>query len=310
MYHHFLINPAAGRGSASEYVAHIQEYFQSDRAAYTIFISRGPGDIARYVKEIASQNHAPRRFYACGGDGTLFELINSAAAFPHVSVGIIPTGTGNDWIRNFDHPSAFRQIGAQVEATATPIDLIRANQHYALNMLNIGFDCNVVYAASQLKKRPFLQGPLAYIAGIMQELCHPMGTRLHIALENEEPLSGEFLLCTIANGSFCGGGFQSSPRAQINDELLDIAVIQKISRLRFLSLLPSYRSGRYLSQQEGAGLLFYRQCRQLTISADTPFNVSLDGEIFSYTSLHIQLLPQALSFLIPKGSAIRNLSHE
>ena len=158
-------------------------------------------------------------------------LLTALPRFPHVSVGIIPTGTGNDWIRNFDHPSAFRQIGAQVEATATPIDLIRANQHYALNMLNIGFDCNVVYAASQLKKRPFLQGPLAYIAGIMQELCHPMGTRLHIALENEEPLSGEFLLCTIANGSFCGGGFQSSPRAQINDELLDIAVIQKVSRL-------------------------------------------------------------------------------
>ncbi|MCI8633291.1 MAG: YegS/Rv2252/BmrU family lipid kinase [Lachnospiraceae bacterium] len=304
MHHYFILNPAAGQGRALDYIPLIHQCFSDSPAPYTIYTSTGVGDITAYVRKTATESQEELRFYACGGDGTLNEVICGAIGHPHVSVGILPAGTGNDFIRSFQNAEFFRQVPAQVAGSPILIDLIRINEQYAVNMVNIGFDCNAALAASQLKKKPLLKGPLAYAAGALQQFCHKMGSALQFELDGKETFCGDFLLCTIANGRFCGGGFHSSPQARPDDGLLDLAAVRLLSRLRFISLLPSYRSGSYLIPQMQTGLVTYRQCRQLSLSSTTPLYVCIDGEISSFTSLHIEICPQAMRFILPYGSLL------
>lgn len=312
MHHYFIINPAAGQGQASSYIPQIEQYFTvcSKPEPYTIYTTRGASDVTPYVSRICAETAEPIRFYACGGDGTLNEVVTGVIGHPHASVGVIPAGTGNDFVRSFQGSSLFQQIAAQIEGTDIAIDLIQINDRYAINMVNIGFDCNVAFAAGQLKQKPLLKGPLAYLAGVVQQLCHHMGSLLQFHIAKGQPgaesISGEFLLCTIANGSFCGGGFQSSPKAELTDGQLDLAIIKTVPRLKFLALLPSYRTGRYLERLIHTGLVTYRQCESLEIIAATPLSVCIDGEISSFTSLQIRVLPQAIRFAIPRGAFMRS----
>lgn len=305
MHHHFIINPAAGQGHAIDYIPKIQEYFRRSEGPYTIYTTKGIDDLTQYVRDTAAKAQEELRFYACGGDGTLSEVAAAAAAYPRASVGILPAGTGNDFVRSFEGAEQFHSIEAQVQGSPAPIDLIQVNDRYAVNMLNIGFDCEVALAASRLKNKPLIKGTLAYLAGAVQQLCRPMGSMLQLAVDGKETLSGKYLLCTIAGGRFCGGGFQSSPKARLTDSQIDLAVVKNLPRRRFLTLLPAYRSGKYLEPCVQSGLVTYRQCKTLEILAAAPQNVCIDGEIFPFTSLKINVHPRALRFIVPAGAVMR-----
>ena len=108
MKHLFLINPAAGACDRSVQLSTaIRKSF--DGADFEIHISKGPGDCTRITKQ-AAQAGSPLRVYACGGDGTLNEVINGAAGFEHVFVTHVPYGSGNDFIKIFSDTSAFRDL--------------------------------------------------------------------------------------------------------------------------------------------------------------------------------------------------------
>lgn len=302
MQHHFIINPAAGQGLAAKYIPKIKACLEKQNENYTIYTSKGVRDITHYILQTAQSTADKLRFYACGGDGTLSEVVRGAIGFPHISVGVIPAGTGNDFVRSFDKPDVFQDIEAQINGHTETIDVIQINDHYSINMANIGFDCDVAADANRLKTKPLIKGSLAYIGGVIQEFCKEMGYELKITIDGEETLEGKFLLCTVANGSFCGGGWNSSPRALLNDGLLDFAIVKNLPRRRLIPILPSYRTGKYLDKHIRTGLVTYRQCQKLSIVAAKPQNVSIDGEIVPFTALAIQNLPGALRVIVPAGA--------
>jgi diacylglycerol kinase family enzyme len=133
-----------------------------------------------------------------------------------------------------------------------------------------------------------------------------MGYHLTFTIDGTETFEGEYLLCTVANGSFCGGGWHSSPRAHMNDGLLELAIVKKLPRRKLLPIIPSYHSGKYLDKHIQTGVVTYRQCKSLQIVAARPQNVSIDGEIVPFTVLAIQNLPGALRVIIPAGTNFKN----
>ena len=259
------------------------------------------------MRRTAQSTTEELRFYACGGDGTLSEVVSGCMGFDHVSVGVIPAGTGNDFVRSFDKPDSFHDIAAQVNGHPETIDVIQINDHYSINMANIGFDCDAAAAASKLKTKPLIKGPMAYVGGLIQEFCKKMGYHLTFTIDDTETLEGDYLLCTVANGSFCGGGWHSSPRAHMNDGLLELAIVKKLPRRKLLPIIPSYHSGKYLDKHIKTGVVTYRQCKSLQIIAAKPQNVSIDGEIVPFTVLAIQNLPSALRIIVPAGTNFKNL---
>ncbi|NCC15239.1 MAG: YegS/Rv2252/BmrU family lipid kinase [Clostridia bacterium] len=300
MKHYFIINPEAGHGKGRHMIPKIQKEMEGRGISYQIHMTRFSGDAEAFIREKAQEGRWAR-FYVCGGDGTLHEAMNGAYGYPNVSIGLIPTGTGNDFVKNFTFRDAFFDIAAQINGTELPIDLIRVNEKLAVNMINIGFDCEVVVEAAKLKKYPLIQGVLAYWIGLCKRFCQPMGEEMEISDGNGMRLSGEFLLCTIANGSFCGGAFQSSPYAEIDDGLLDFAGIRTLSRLSLLRMLPSYQDGTYLQKMQGEKWVHFKQCEKISVHTRHPLCASIDGEIISFTDLKMQLEKRAVRFIVPKG---------
>ncbi|MCI8387688.1 MAG: hypothetical protein HFE63_04395 [Clostridiales bacterium] len=328
--HFFIINPAAGKGIESGIIADkLRDGCEVTGVKYEIYQTLCKGDATAFVKrKIAEKPHGDvYRFYACGGDGTLNEVVNGAVdpryadlhnsagyksnAIPDVQVGCIPIGTGNDFVRNFAQSEFFADVTKQLLGDPIMIDCfsytsdISTEPKYGINMFNVGFDCDVVCRAAELKRKRFMPKSLAYIAGIVQVLVKNLGCLISVLFANGSELTQEFELCAVANGGFCGGGFNSAPRCQLDDGLLDISLIKKVSRRTFLRLVGSYKKGTHLKTRLGRKIVKYIQEKSITFRFEGKTRVCIDGEIESLSEVSFQSVPRSINFILPVGVEYR-----
>ncbi len=299
MEHIFIINPAAGQGKAVELIPKIEVALRGTEYTYRIYTTKTSGDAERFVRTVCQEGRKVR-FYVCGGDGSLHEAVNGVKGFPQAEVGLLPVGTGNDFVRNFGKRKDFLDILAQMEGESIPCDVIAVDGKYAVNMVNIGFDCEVAARAAEWKKKPFIKGVLAYLMGVAEMLLQPFGRQMSFRLSDDTRLNGKFLLCTIANGSFCGGGFRSSPEAVLDDGLIDMGIVHLLPRRRFIGVLPKYKTGTYLQTKVGREKVLYQKGKWIEVAVPQPMNVSIDGEIRQFTYLKAEIVPRAFRFIVPK----------
>ncbi len=314
MKHFFVINPAAGKGvESSQIIGSIKEACSAADVQYEIYLTTARGDGKSFVRKKIAEKPSSEiwRFYACGGDGTLSEVVNGAintdskqnpGPIPGVEVGCIPIGTGNDFVRNFTSQECFRDVKKQICAEAIEIDGYSCGDgKYGINMINIGFDCDVAAKASEYKTRKILPKSLAYIAGVVVMLRKNLGRVIHVTRDDGSEITKEFQLVSAANGGWCGGGFNSAPKCSLNDGLLDISLIDKVTRRDFIKLVGSYKAGKHLETKLGQRIVEYKQSRAVTFEFTEPTNVCIDGEILKTEKLEISVMPRALAFAVPKG---------
>ncbi len=296
----FIINPAAGGGQETASLEKKIEKACAPRAIdYLIHKTENAGDATSFVREFAEKN-TPARIYACGGDGTLNEVISGAPTASHLSFGLIPHGTGNDFHRNFEDGKSFFDIEAQIDGESHPIDIFRCNETYGINMINIGFDCDVVERTAILQKKYPIPRKMAYIAGLMQIFFRRIGVRFRLELADGEKFDKNMTLSLIANGCYCGGGFKTAPRASLTDGLLDVCIIDRVSRPKFLSAIGAYKKGEHLDEKHHFDFISYRQTPSLRIKFAKPQTYCVDGQIDITKELKIEVLPSALNFIYPK----------
>lgn len=300
MEHIFIINPSAGQGKAGKLIPQIRKVLEGTGYAYSIYKTKAAGDAENFVREIC-ETEKDVRFYICGGDGSFHEAVNGAKGFPQAEIGLLPTGTGNDFIRNFGNKKDFLDILSQVEGNSVACDAIEINGRYVGNMANIGFDCEVAAQVGKWKQKPLIRGPVAYLIGVAAEFARPMGKRMSFRWADGTTMTGRFLLCTLANGCFCGGGFCSSPKAVLYDGLMDVGIVQMLPRRKFVGILPKYKTGAYLETKLAEEKVLYEKCRKLELAVAEPTNISIDGEISQFTYLKAEMVQHAFRFIIPKG---------
>lgn len=316
MKHYFLVNPAAGQGNGADgLIREIAASCAQLDADYEIYMTKGVKDGERQARQIAAQTKArgeTARLYACGGDGTLNEVICGAAGFDHLSVGCVPTGTGNDMVRNFPGAGDFTDIKAQLCGEAKAIDLIWYagvmdgvyQERYCANMFNIGFDCNVVELAGRLKQKPLIAGSAAYLLAVLGVFIQKKTIGLRLAEDGRVLLDDEVLLCSIANGSFCGGGIHTSPQSDVSDGYFDLNIVNDVTRLEFLKLFPKYKAGVHLGLPGIEKIITVKKCTTLSLSPKAKsFFLCADGEICVAQSVTFEIRPKALSFILPAGGA-------
>lgn len=299
MKHYFIINPVAGKGTAVQvFTGKIQQAFLHRQEPYEIHITQSVGDATNFVRETCKTQQGALRFYACGGDGTLCEAVNGAAGFPFASVTSVPCGSGNDFVRNFE--GGFQALDGLIDAQDERIDLMRfADGAYGINMCNVGFDANVALNMAKFKSLPLVSGHMAYQLSLIYCLLQKMSYPLKVVLDDSEVIQGEFLFTTIGNGCYCGGGFKGVPDAVINDGLLDLCVVKKLSRPKFLSVVSIYKEGRHLQEKALEPYLYYRKARKIEVVSEKPFAVSIDGESNLRKNLCVEVQPGALRFASP-----------
>jgi len=303
MKYHFIINPAAGKGKfASALAEKIKKVCSDARADFEIYFTSGVGDATDYVKRTAENFvDGEHSFFACGGDGTLCEVANGIMSLDNrekVYMGTVPSGTGNDFVRNFSADENFLDISAQLRGAPMDIDLIECNDMYAVNMINIGFDCEVVCKKEELQSHKLVPSKLAYATGLIMTLIRKPGVECRISFDDERFLPYKLLLTTYANGEFCGGGFHSNPESSICNGEINVLTVNEVTRRKFLSIVGSYKKGTHLKHTD---ILESRMAKKVTLDFDGETNISVDGEIVKVDRLVLKIAKNAVKFLVPDG---------
>ena len=311
MVYHFILNPMSGKNlkkaqkSVKLMTEKIRTACQKRQLSYRIYYTTSVGDATDYVSSMVNSSQDKQRFICVGGDGTINEIVNSAPCVPNVEFGVIPHGSGNDFVKNFTNTENFTDIDAQIDGDTVSLDLIKCNDIYCANMVNIGFDCSVVKEAARLKKLKLVTPGLSYIGGVFVALFKKYGTKMRLIFDDGEVVDSTLLLTAIGNGKFCGGGFNSAPEALLNDGLMDIVVIKKVSRLTFLGLVGSYKKGTYLNNKKAQKYIKYRRVSHFKMEFNDPIPICIDGEIKGAKNIDFSVVRNAFNFVIPKGSAMR-----
>ena len=301
MKHIFIVNPAAGKSDrTAEYRKMIEAAFAPRGLSYELLVSGAPGECRTLARQ-AAQSGEEVRLYACGGDGTLNEVVNGVVGYDNAAVTHFPGGSGNDTIKIFDDPAAFTSIERLLDAEEARFDLIRCNDSYALNVLSIGFDARVGTDIARFKRLPFVSGKGAYILSILANVLS--GRSAHYVVDvNGERIDAEQTLICVCNGRWYGGGFNPVPEAEPDDGLLDVLLVKKVSLLQVAAVIGKYQKGKYADYP---ALIRHERCTELTIRCDTPSVVNIDGEALHTDFLDISLKPKALRFFYPKGLTYR-----
>ena len=300
MQHIFILNPAAGHSDST--VSLTEKIRQTYGENAIIYETRGVGDATAFVKEYAqAHTDTQLRFYACGGDGTFSEVVGGAVGFAHVAVGLVPVGTGNDFVRNFENFENFLSLEHQKNGQEIDIDLLRCNDRYCVNMLNTGFDCEVVGQMQEIKRR--VPPGMAYALGVVIELIKKPCATMTVTADGIPVESGKRLLCAVANGGFYGGGYHPLPYASPADGWIDACLVKNMSRLRFVSLIGKYKKGEHIIPQTREIIKLVR-CRKLCLEFPEARRVSIDGELIWMDHCEIEVLPAAMKLLLPEGCVL------
>ena len=318
----FVLNPASGRKKhGNDILREIRDAATGAGVDFDVYFTREPGDALRYVREYCrdrdrdqkdgSISTEPVRFYGIGGDGTMNELVNGAYGFEGVEVGVIPQGTGNDYIRNYGLPEDFMDIDRQLTGESRESDLIhyraefgdRVTEGLCANMFNIGFDSNVVDMTDRVKQWPVMSGSMAYLASVFITLAKKEETPLRVEYPDGTIYEGNVLLLSIANGCFCGGGIKGVPLSTLDDGLMDVSRVRGgVSRNFFVRLFPKYMKGTHLDDPRIDRFIDYRQESELLVTAGgDSLKLCVDGEISLQKKIAFRVIPKAIRFIVPKG---------
>ena len=301
MKHVFIINPAAGKFDRTEsYRKMIAEACQPRGLEYEILVSQAPGQCRTLARQ-AAESGEEVRLYACGGDGTLNEVVCGIVGCPNAAVTHFPGGSGNDAIKIFSDTAPFFELERLLDAEEAKFDLIRCGDVYAANILSMGFDAKVGTDIARFKRLPFVSGKGAYILSIFANLVHGLSEH-YVVTVGEETIDADQTLICVCNGRWYGGGFNPVPEAEPDDGLLDVLMVKKVSLLQVAAVVGKYQKGRYKEYPE---LIRHVRCRSLRISCDKESVVNVDGEAIYKKSIDIALVPKALRFFYPKGLTYR-----
>ena len=305
MKHIFVLNPAAGRGKdADAFEKRISELCLSRGLSYEVYKTKAVGDATVFVRErCLEEPDEPLRFYACGGDGTIGEVVGGAVGFEHAEVAVVPMGTGNDFVRVLGKKDDFLNIEKQIDATAKPCDVIRMGENkYCINMVNIGFDGEVAARAAHAKK--YFPGKLAYICGVVGEFFKMSRAQFRLVMDGKDMGEKKVLLSLYANGGFCGGGFHAAPYAELHDGKMDVCFIRPVPRLVFLRLVGPYRKGTHMLKKDAQKYFEYYKCSDLRLEFNKRQRVCIDGEIEQLESLHMVVLRDAVRIVLPQDTKV------
>lgn len=290
------VNPTAGRGRAGKRLPRIEDLLGQAGVKFETHLSGDVGDLERQVHEAVGRG--ADRIIVAGGDGSVHEAVNGImAADGTARLGVIPTGTGNDFAKASEIPldweHATTLLGERIAAGAhwRRIDIGRMNDRYFANGVGIGFDAKVTKVARSYR---WPIGDVVYLLALFRCIVDGVITPDMTITSDEMTRSGPTTLVNVSNGAWVGGMFYIAPMADNSDGRLELLVADPVSRFRTLGLLPKILSGTHVGENEVSHVSISR----VLIEAAAPVPSHLDGEVMPpMTRFEIELLPAALDLL-------------
>lgn len=283
----FIVNPIAGRGKPKKCMENIEEYLNVLKIPFKVYYTNAPDHATEIAKELSGQD--VKAVVAVGGDGTVAEVA-AGLMDTDCPMGIIPAGTGNDYRRNFGIPDdIIGAVDVLLQENIKQVDTVTINGQTFLNIITVGFDVEVVKRAERYK----VFGQMAYTLGAIEGAFWSKPNKAKFTIDDEE-FEKEFLLFAAGCGAYYGGGMNPLPGANPFDGMLDFCMIDSVSSLKILKLLPKYKAGQHTDLE----MAHFDRARRIVIDSEKPLTINADGDILpEQNRIEYQVVPNNLNVL-------------
>lgn len=298
-----ILNPWAGRGTAGQRRADLEAAMRQFDIPFDIVTTHARGGATELAWQGVERGY--QRIVAVGGDGTINEVVNGikgaeASLGTRALLGIIPLGTGSDFIKVLDGVEPNNLIGGAqrlANGRTRPIDLgqVRVGDNeprFFINGLGMGLDAQVAAESLKLTK---LKGLAVYLVAILRALAnykaHPM-----TVVYNDQRLHRRLLFANAANGRCQGGGFWLTPQALIDDGMLDLCLVDNLRLDQIIRYIPKVMDGSHTTLKQ----VTMGRAHQITVTCNASIPVAADGEVLA-TDAHtvtVETCPMALDVLV------------
>lgn len=289
-----ILNPAAGGGRAARMQASIEREMAARGLHAEVMLTRERGHAVELAADAAGDHDL---VVAAGGDGTVHEVVNGLMQVPAerrtAGLGVLPIGTGNDFVKLLSGPRLAHAFDVLLEGGVHAADAGRVtwngDMEYFINGMGTGIDVEVV---RQVARMPRLRGVASYLLGVLRALrvFDPIRARLVV---DGTAIDRSVMIVGIGNGRSQGGGFYITPAACANDGRLDLCIIEEMGMGRILRTLPRLLRGRHV----GMPGVHTMQFERLEVETDDPLFFQLDGELrepHATRRMVVEVIPAAL----------------
>lgn len=272
----FIINPIAGSGQTIEIIRAIKEYCKFLKINYYITYTNIKNNylLEKYI------NRKDTTMFCVGGDGTLNSFVNLLAK-KETNLGVIPSGTGNDFYKTFK------------DFKGDKIDLGKVNDRYFINVASIGLDAEIANYANKLKKETSTKN--VYVKSLIHEYLNFKPIDLNI--NSKEQTS---TILTVCNAKYYGGGFQISPQSKLDDGYLDVIDVKSLNKLEICYLISKLLHGTHLNDKRVNSY----KTDFITISSNDILNCNIDGEIIKDNKFDFSLEHNSLNVDVNNSNRI------
>lgn len=282
----FIINPVAGHGNGSNLIVVISKFMEKHSIEYTIKVSNKIGNVTTLTEWGCENQYTD--IIAVGGDGSLIEALNGLNLEQNIRLGIIPAGTGNDFARVLNLTKDYETcLEIIINGVTKPVDLCEVNGQRFINICSCGIDGEIILDTDRIKSK--IRGSSAYILCTIKALISYQAKKVIIRIDGLE-LKREIIIVAVGNGKYVGGGMKITANAEIDDGLLDVCIINKLSKFKLLTLFPTIFKGQHIHIKptvenfRGKNIQIDALQDRLLINADgnligmTPANMSITGK--------------------------------
>lgn len=268
----FIINPASGKTDYNKIKENIIKTLENED--YEIYETKAPKEAIQIANRFKNEENTI--VYSVGGDGTLNEVVNGIAE-GKCKLGIIPTGSGNDFYRTLKE--------AQTENVR--LDLGKLNGRYFINIASVGMDAETCNNANKIKSKIKLHS--SYYLALIHTFLTFKSKSLKLKID-KNVYAGDYIIAAICNGKYYGGGFKIAPVASFDDNQFDIYLVSKASKFKLIKILASLLK----SEHEKYNEVRKYTGKNITITSENNLIVNIDGEITISKNIEIEMIEDAL----------------
>ncbi|MBE7084597.1 MAG: diacylglycerol kinase family lipid kinase [Clostridiales bacterium] len=269
--YHILSNPTAGKNRAIKNLKKVEEILRKKGVAYEVHLSKAEKDAEKIVRELTEAGET--EIIVIGGDGTLHEALNGIADVSACRLGLIPSGTGNDFAENLGLPKKVEDaLDLILNGEARETDYVDVGGVRCMNVAGVGMDVDVLERC----QRGRLKGKIKYLLSLIRSLFAFKGYQVEMQ-SGDRKETYDVLLAAVCNGSQFGGGVRICPVADSTDGKLNaVFVARPGGKWKIIKAFISLMKGKILEKPITTAFL----CEEIKIIPKTKCAMQLDGELY------------------------------
>ena len=280
-----IVNPLGGKGKSLKALKAAEKIFAERGVEYTVHNTEYAGHATELARELSRKPEA--KILVFGGDGSFNEVLNGIENFENVTLGIVPCGTGNDFVRASGHPTKVKEaIDLILKDNVGYIDYIDVGSRRCLNVAGAGMDVDVLLRYAAMKA---FRGKLKYYASLIDTLIHVKWHKLRLTIDGKTMDKSVFMI-GVGNGTCIGGGMPICPDAKVDDGLLSVVIVNEMKKSRIPVELPGFLSGKHVKKDYTE----VYSAKEVTVEVLDDGKIELDGEVIDDKILECKVVHNVL----------------